>query len=90
VGIFTTAPESRNWHPAALALWRAAVTVNPVSRGARQLECADAAAALGVPVNVNGNSNRPTTATIADHDLNERFIATRYPANDSLVGAPWA
>jgi hypothetical protein len=73
-----------------LALWRAAVTVNPVSRGARQLECADAAAALGVPVNVNGNSNRPTTATIADHDLNERFIATRYPANDSLVGAPWA
>jgi len=59
--------------------------VNPAVEST-QLECADAAAALGVPVNVNGNSNRPTTATIADHDLNERFIATRYPANDSLGG----
>ena len=74
MGIWTRAPVSRSWHPATLALPRAAVTVNPVIRGTWHDVRVDAVATLEVPVTVKDReATRPKTT---NHERSDRLTIT--------------
>jgi hypothetical protein len=75
---------SRNWHPATLALLRAALTVKPVIRGTWHDVRADAEATLDVPVTVNGR--KVTNPIAAIHEPRDRFIITPYLADTTIDG----